>query len=626
MSNTTPANRSVPDELIEEIKAKNDIVAVVEQYVRLDKRSGSNYFGLCPFHNEDTPSFSVAPNKQIFYCFGCHKGGNVIQFVREVEKCTWPQALKILADRASIKLPEPDDEAYRERLEFNSRLADIYLEAARFYYRHLMSPAGISARSYLQNRQISEGTARKFGLGFAPDEWDSLVRHLASLKITDPVLLEKSGLFKRSNKGGYYDIFRNRLMFPIFDVMGKIVAFGGRVLDQSLPKYINSPETPIYTKGRHLYGLNLAKNSTEHKSATEKRLILVEGYLDAIAMHQAGIDYAVAALGTAMTESQANLLRKYAEHIIVSFDADGAGQTAALKSLDILTSRGLKVTVLQVPDGKDPDEFIKKHGAERFAALIDQALPVLDFKLEVVRKQNTINGQLDILSYQDQACTVLGSEDNAIVRELYAGKIGQLIHASSESVIREIDRRRNQTDQAPVDLLHQQLSDRLNHSEIMAESSRKNQANTAIREEIYLLSLFADQPDLFASLTDPVTLEDFSVGSMQTVAQQVLLTLKEKKTFDTSILMNYAQSYLANDRMLSDLFATASLKLESTFAGQDSQKTAQELIREMRLHRLRQQLRETQAAAEDLSAPQAAQLARQKLLEINRKIQSLRQR
>lgn len=620
------SNRPIPDELVEEIKARNDIVAVVEQYVRLDKRSGSNFFGLCPFHNEDTPSFSVAPNKQIFYCFGCHKGGNVIQFVREVEKCTWPQALKILADRVSIKLPEPDDEVYRERAELQAQLATIYLEAARYYYRQLIGPAGQVARQYLKNRAISESTAKRFGLGFAPDEWDGLVRHLASLNIKDPVILDKSGLFKRGQKGGFYDIFRNRLIFPIFDAMGKIVAFGGRVLDQSLPKYINSPETPLYTKGRHLYGLNVAKNSAANKAATDKRLILVEGYMDTIALHQAGVDYTVAALGTAMTEAQANLLRKYAEQIIVCFDADAAGQAAALKSLDVLTSRGLKVTVLQVPDGKDPDEFIKKHGPERFQALIDQALPVLDFKLEVARRQASPHGQLDILAFQDQACAILAQEDNAIVRELYAGQVAQLIHTSSESVIREIDRRRTLTPAQPVDLLHQQLTDRLNQGDVLHETVHPAALDSAIREEIYLLSLLAEQPGLLGQLVDGPQVDDFSPGAMQAVATRVLQLLIAGKALDTSVLMNFAESLKVNERMLSDLFATASLKLNDTFAGHDPALTAAELLREMRLHRLRQQLREAQALAEDLSQPERAQQARHNLLLLSRKIQQLRQR
>ncbi|MDD2533614.1 MAG: DNA primase [Eubacteriales bacterium] len=613
-------NRPIPDELVEEIKAKNDIVAVVEQYVRLDKRSGSNYFGLCPFHNEDTPSFSVAPNKQIFYCFGCHKGGNVIQFVRELEKCTWPQALKILADRASIKLPESDDEAYREKLEFNSRISTLYLEAARYYYRQLTGPAGQNARAYLKNRAISDSTAKKFGLGFAPDEWDGLVKHFAQLNITDPVLLDKSGLCKRGNKGGYYDIFRNRLMFPIFDAMGKIVAFGGRNLDQALPKYMNSPETPIYTKGRHLYGLNIAKSSNE------KRLILVEGYMDTIAMHQAGVDYAVAALGTAMTEAQANLLRKYTENVIVCFDADAAGQTAALKSLDILTSRGLKVLVLQMPDGKDPDEFIKKHGAERFRALVDQALPVIDFKIEVARRTSTHQDQFNILSFQDLACTILAQEDNAIVRELYAGKIGTMIHTSAESVMREIDRRRTVQPTNKTDTLHQQLSDRLNHTDLDAQTNSQTANDLAIREEIYFLSLLADQPSLLALLKDQPGIDDFSPGAMQQVAGRVFKLLSEQKAFDTSILMNCAEALMVNERMLSDLFATASLKLEGNFSGQEPANTATELLREMRLNHLRRQLREAQALAEDLSQPEKAALARQRLLDLNLHIKQLRQR
>ena len=613
------SNRPIPDELVDEIKARNDIVSVVEQYVRLDKRSGSNYFGLCPFHNEDTPSFSVSPNKQIFYCFGCHKGGNVINFVREVEKCTWPQALKILADRVSIKLPEPDDEAYRERAELNAQLSNLYLEAARYFYRNLIGPNGQAARQYLKNRSISDSTIKKFGLGLAMDDWDGLLRHLAGLNITDPQLLDKSGLFKRGKQSGYYDLFRNRLMFPIFDAMGKIVAFGGRVLDQSLPKYINSPETPMYTKGRHLYGLNIAKASAEH------RLILVEGYMDTIAMHQAGVDYAVAALGTAMTEAQANLIRKYTDQVIVGFDADAAGQTAALRSLDILTSRGLKVTVLQVPDGKDPDEFIRKHGPERFRALIDQALPLLEFKLDVARRTNLVHGSLDILAYQDQACTILAKEENAIVRELYAGKVSELIHASPESVVREIERRRQSANpEKSADQLHLQLASR--QSTPVSRELLPNVADTAIREEIYLLNLLAEQPKIFSQLEEKPTIEDFSNGAMQIVAERTLEALQNEKPLDCSSLMVFAESLMVNNLMLSDLLAKASMKFDETYAGQDPQWTANELLRQMRLVKLRQQLREAGLQAADSDRPEQARLAKRKLLEINQKIREMRAR
>ena len=614
-------NRTIPDELVEEVKSRNDIVSVVGQYVRLDKRSSANLFGLCPFHNEDTPSFSVSPSKQIFYCFGCHKGGNVITFIREIEKCTWPQALKILADRVGIQLPEPDDAAYRERLERNATLQKIYLEAARYYYHSLQSPAGATARRYLKERAIADSTARKFGLGFAPDEWDGLLLHLRRQGLDDPQLISQSGLFKRGKSDGYYDLFRNRLMFPIFDAMGKIIAFGGRVLDDSQPKYLNSPETPLYTKGRHLYGLNLAKSSSD------KRLVLVEGYMDTLAMHQAGIDNAVAALGTAMTEAQANLIRKYTDQVIVGFDADAAGQNAALRSLDILTSRGLKVTVLRVPDGKDPDEFIRKHGPERFKVLVDQALPLLDFKLDVARRSCEVHGALDILAFQDQACSILAREDNAIVRELYAGKVSEWLHASADSVVREIERRREGSETSPGgDLLHQQLAARKKPDAPPVADLAQPSGQQATREEIYLLCFLAEHPTLWARLEPKPVAADFSAGVMQAVASRLLEYLDSGKSVDSGGLMLWSEALVVHGRLLTDLLAKASMKLEETFAGQDPLKTIHELVRTIRLENLRRQLRETAALAQDPDQPAEAAEARKKLLDINQQIQKLRTR
>jgi len=614
-------NRTIPDELVEEVKSRNDIVSVVGQYVRLDKRSSANLFGLCPFHHEDTPSFSVSPSKQIFYCFGCHKGGNVITFVREIEKCSWPQALKILADRVGIKLPEPDDDAYRERLERNASLQKIYLEAARYFYHSLQGPGGQNARRYLKERAILDSTARKFGLGFAPDEWDGLLLHLHRQGLDDPQLINQSGLFKRGKSDGFYDLFRNRLMFPIFDAMGKIVAFGGRVLDDSQPKYLNSPETPLYTKGRHLYALNLAKASAD------KRLVLVEGYMDTLAMHQAGIDNAVAALGTAMTEAQANLIRKYTDQVIVGFDADAAGQNAALRSLDILTSRGLKVTVLRVPDGKDPDEFIRKHGPERFKVLIDQALPLLDFKLDVARRSCETQGRLDVLAFQDQACAILAREDNAIVRELYAGKVSEWLHASADSVVREIERRRENADAGPAgDLLHQQLAARKQSEVVPVADPAQPAGQQATREEIYLLCFLAEHPLLWERLETKPAAEDFSAGVMQAVASRLIECLTTGKAVDSGSLMLWSESLVVHGRLLTDLLAKASMKLDETFAGQDPLKTMNELGRTIRLENLRRQLKETAALAQDPDRPDQAAQARRKLLDLNVQIQKLRSR
>ena len=285
------ARTMIPEQIVEEIRARNEIVSVVEQYVRLEKRSGANFFGLCPFHREDTPSFSVSPGKQIFYCFGCHKGGNVVNFIMEIEKCSYPESLRLLAERAGIEIPAADDEQERQRSELLASLYAIMLEAARYYYKVLQGPDGADARAYLTKRGILESTRRKFGLGCASGEWDGLYRHMQSKGFANADLLLKSGLFRKGRNDGFYDLFRGRLMFPIFDVLGRVVAFGGRVLDDSQPKYINSPETPLYTKGRHLYALNIAKSSRD------KHLVIVEGYMDALSMHQAGIDCAVAALG-----------------------------------------------------------------------------------------------------------------------------------------------------------------------------------------------------------------------------------------------------------------------------------------------------------------------------------------
>jgi len=416
-------------------------------------------------------------------------------------------------------------------------------------------------------------------------------------------------------------LFRNRLMFPIFDAMGKIIAFGGRVLDDSQPKYLNSPETPLYTKGRHLYGLNLAKSSSD------KRLVLVEGYMDALAMHQAGIDNAVAALGTAMTEAQANLIRKYTDQVIVGFDADAAGQNAALRSLDILTSRGLKVTVLRVPDGKDPDEFIRKHGPERFKVLVDQALPLLDFKLDVARRSCAVHGELDVLAFQDQACSILAREDNAIVRELYAGKVSEWLHASADSVVREIERRREGSEASLAgDLLHQQLAARKKPDAAPVADLAQPSGQQATREEIYLLCFLAEHPTLWTRLEPKPVAADFSAGVMQAVASRLLEYLDSGKPVDSGGLMLWSEALVVHGRLLTDLLAKASMKLDETFAGQDPLKTIHELVRTIRLENLRRQLRETAALAQDPDQPAEAAEARKKLLDINQQIQKLRTR
>jgi len=381
------------DELIEEIRINNDIVDVVSEYVRLEKR-GKNYFGLCPFHREKTPSFSVESEKQIFYCFGCGKGGNVFQFISLAEKLDYIEAVKLLADRAKIVLPESDDAQEAERAKLRKQVLSINLSAARYYNDALHSEKGRIALEYLKKREISEQTVRKFGLGYSTDDWDSLYRHLKADGFTDEEML-KSGLIMQSSKGNLYDRFRGRLMFPIFDIRGSVIGFGGRVLDNSMPKYMNSPETVVYNKGKHLYALNFAKNSGS------KNLIVVEGYMDTISLYQRGINNAVASLGTALTESQGRILKKYAEEIVISYDADTAGQAATMRGLNLLNDIGCNVKVLTVPDGKDPDEYIRKNGANGFKKLADGALSLVEYKIKILRTDqdlSTTDGKVAFLN------------------------------------------------------------------------------------------------------------------------------------------------------------------------------------------------------------------------------------
>lgn len=585
----------IPEQIIEEIKARSELVSVVEQYVHLDKRSGSNFFGLCPFHSEDTPSFSVSPSKQIYYCFGCHKGGDVIHFIMDVEKCSYPLAIRSLAERAGIQIPESEDEEYRQRSELNKQLQAIDLEAARYFYHCLNSSAGTACREYLSKRGLTTSTIRKFGLGYAPEGWDGLVLHLRAKGFTDEDLLLKTGLFKRGKTGQLYDLFRHRLMFPIMDVMGKVVAFGGRVLDDSMPKYINSPENPVYTKGRHLFGLNLAKSSHQ------PNLVMVEGYMDAIALHQAGVDNTVASLGTALTENQAQLLRKYTDSVVIAYDADAAGQTAALRSLDILSSKGIKVTVLQVPEGKDPDEYIQRNGPERFHSLLDKALPLLDFKLLAVRRANTVGSELDILGYQDAACRILAQEENAIVRELYSVKLAEELNATSETVLREIERRHT----SPVE---SKQKDQLRHKlqQAIPVSQAPEEIESAVtREELYLLSMLAAEPDVWDKLTTKPSVEDFSDGAMQEIAAAALKMASERQ-LDPARLVGLGENRIARGQPLHELLARASMKLENkdTYGHQGLTLAAAEQLRRQRLIRLQQKkarLNDEIAATNDIN-------------------------
>lgn len=425
-----------PPAFLDELTARNPIEDVVGQYVQL-KRSGSNLFGLCPFHGEKTASFSVSPDKGIYYCFGCHKGGGVINFQMEIEGLSYPDAVRALAKRAGMEVPE--DEQYQSRYRQQERLWALHKEAARFFHAQLYAPIGASALQYALNRGMSKATLTRFGIGYAPESWTALVDTLRRKGYTDQELRD-SGLVTISRKNGnLFDRFRDRLMFPIIDVRGNVIGFGGRIMndkDKSAAKYLNSPETLIFNKRKNLFALNLAKKSKLGY------LILVEGYMDAIALHQYGFDCAVASLGTALTEDGANLLSRYTDQVVLIYDGDAAGQNASQRAIPILEKAGLQVKVLQMRDAKDPDEFLKKFGADRFKLLLEESSNRIEYQLNAIARKYNLQEDNQKVKYLQESAELVGTLGSAVQREVYGGRVAELAGISADAMKLEIDRAR----------------------------------------------------------------------------------------------------------------------------------------------------------------------------------------
>ena len=418
-----------PPAFLDELTARNPIEDVVGQYVSL-KRSGSNLFGLCPFHGEKTASFSVAPDKGIYYCFGCHKGGGAINFMMEVEGLSYPDAVRKLAERAGMEVPE--DEQYQSRYRQQERLWALMKEAARYFHSQLYSPAGVEGLAYAGKRGMPKGTLTKFGIGFAPNTWNGLCDAMRAKGYTDQELKD-AGLVSEKN-GRIYDRFRNRLMFPIIDTRGNIIGFGGRVMDDSTPKYLNSPETLIFNKRKNLFGLNLAKKSKLGY------LILVEGYMDAIALHQYGFDCAVASLGTSLTEEHATLLSRYTEQVYLIYDADEAGQRAAQRAIPMLERAGLRIKVLKIRDAKDPDEFLKKFGPDKFKLLLEESANRVEYQLNVIRGKYDIREDDQKIRYVHEAAELICTLDSPIQREVYGNRVAESAGISMEAMKLEVNK------------------------------------------------------------------------------------------------------------------------------------------------------------------------------------------
>lgn len=486
---------------VEEVRVQNDIVEVISGYIPL-KQKGGSYFGLCPFHNESTPSFSVSPDKQLYYCFGCGAAGNVFSFVMQMEGYDFVESLKHLADRANITLSQQEYSPHKSAQdELKAKLYEIHKIAGLFYHEYLNGKDGKDALEYFEKREISLGTQRKFGLGLSPRSRNNLYEHLKSRGFDDDTIL-KSGLCMKNKKGeGFYDRFYGRIMFPIFDVSGRCIGFGGRITDRGEPKYLNSPETLIFNKKQTLYGLNLAKSTR----TGSKELIIVEGYMDMISIYQAGFHNVCASLGTAFNIEHARLIRRFAESVILIFDSDAAGETAALRAVPILISQGLKVKVLQVKDGKDPDEFIKQNGSKEFMKLLINAKSHTAFEIESIKKKYNLENLEQKLSFTKEAAKLLAGLGSFIEQDAYAKEISKETGISEEAIAGEIDKIRKGAD---------------NKFAAEAEKKRLRRYDNKDDGEVYgskgilqaqrnLIFFCASQKEVYEKLRDYIKPEDF---------------------------------------------------------------------------------------------------------------------
>ena len=534
------------DELIEEIRSSNDIVDVISQYVIL-KRSGRNFFGLCPFHKEKSPSFSVSPDKQIFHCFGCGVGGNVIHFVSKIENINFKETLELLANRANIALPTLDT-SYQDNKKamLKSKVYERNEIAAKFYHETLYKPTSKEAQEYIKKRRLDNRTLKSFLIGYS-GTFDELSRLLKEKGYTDEEILASSLGIKAEN-GRIIDRFRRRLMIPIQDATGRFIAFGGRVLDDSKPKYINSPENIVYSKGRNLFGLNIAKKGDT------KKIIIVEGYMDAISLYQRGITNVVASLGTALTENQGRLLRKNSEQIIIGYDADGAGQAATLRGLEILQNMGCDIRVLQIYGAKDPDEFIIKYGPERFQKCVDSAISLVEFKVKILKQNLNLENVNDKIKFLNEVAKILAKVDNNIEKEIYIEKISEEYKISKEAIYGEVNK-----------LIYTKTNDQkiLQRNPVKAyiknEKSEKVDESIIKREKMVIYILVNYPEESYNAIKNTITPEDIKSELDKKIIEKIYEKYESNSTsdildqFEEEEVINYLSGIMADDFGITDI-------------------------------------------------------------------------
>lgn len=532
-----------PDELVEEVRLKNDIVDVISGYVKIQKK-GSSYFGLCPFHNEKSPSFSVSGSKQMYYCFGCGAGGNVFTFIMEYENYTFPEAIKYLADKVGVDLPEEEySEEMRRKESRRSMLLAVNKEAAKYFFYQLRSERGSAGYRYLKGRELSDETIKKFGLGFANMTSDDLVKYLKSKGYEDKLVME-AGLAGFDEKFGMHDKFWNRVMFPIQDINHRVIGFGGRVMGDAKPKYLNSPETMIFDKSRNLYGLNLARTSRKNN------IILCEGYMDVITMHQAGFTQAVASLGTAFTEGQASLLKRYTEEVVLSYDSDGAGVNAALRAINILREAGITGKVLNLEPYKDPDEFIKNKGQEAFEERIRQAENTFFFELRMLQRDYDLKDPESKTRFHREIAKKLCNFSEEVERENYIQAVADkyqigfdnlrklvLSYAAQTGFARKVERPK---------------------SGIQKKASPKENEK---RSQRLLLTWLTDEPSLYQKIKKYISPEDFTEDLYRKIAEKLFEGLENGNLSPASVISMFTDE--EEQREAAEVFNTKLMELST---------------------------------------------------------------
>ncbi len=515
----------IPEDIINEIKYRNDIETAISQYVNL-KRRGKNLVGLCPFHSEKTPSFTVYPENGSFYCFGCGVGGDVFTFTGLIENLDYIESVKLLAERSGITLPQDGYDDSMQRLK--KRIYDINRDTARFFHAFLMSPGGKWALDYLTGRGLTLKTIKHFGLGAAPDSWDALIHHLKEKGYTESDMLA-ANVIGKSERGSLYDRFRKRVMFPIINIRGNIVAFSGRAMpgdDKQGGKYVNTADTPVYKKSENLFGINFAKN------VCSERVILVEGNMDVISLHQAGFENTVAPLGTAFTTEQANLLSRYTKEIVLMLDADAAGQKAVRRASELLENTGLSVRVVVVPDGKDPDEYIKKNGKERFAALLEGAVSDMEYKLLTAAKDINLDNEDGRLKYLAAAAEIIAASDDIMTRDIYIGRLSEKYGVSRTALnarieeLRKRNRRQKQKKEISDIIRPKYTKDDIN------PERRKSVKGTAAEET--LIAVLLKNPDFYKIAAEKLPPEKMLTSLNRRIYETILSVLERGGTLDIS--------------------------------------------------------------------------------------------